>query len=147
MKKLITLLSIVLALHTTVALAQAKTAAKPAAKTAAKAPAKGKMSKADSLMCGKDWRVVAVTEWNIEARPPAARNKNDMLKLSLDGTYNMVMFDTTRTGTWIRSGQSLTFKGVAGFFKIVVQEPGKLKLDHFDSIEGHSIFEYEPKKD
>ena len=137
MKKLISLLSIALLFSTTVVLAQSK--------PAAKAPAKPKISKADSLMCDKEWHVVAVEEWAIVTKPPPEINKNDMLKLSLDGNYTMTMFSKPYSGTWSKSGQSITLKGVAGFFKVLVQEPGKLKLDHFSTEDGHSIFEYEPK--
>ena len=144
MKKLLTFLSIALALNSSVVLAQGKPAAKSTAKPAAKTHAKAKMSKADSLMCDKEWHVVAVEEWAVIAKPPAEINKNDMLKLSLDGTYSLVMFSKPYTGTWSKSG-SITLSGVAGFFKILVQEPGKLKLDHFSTEDGHSIFEYEPK--
>lgn len=136
MKKIITFLSIALALNTSVALAQTK--------PAAKAPTKPKMTKADSALC-VDWKIVSVEEWGVVAKPPADISKNDMLKLSLDGTYSIVMFGKPHEGTWTRSGQSLTLKGTAGFFKIIVQEPQKLKLNHFSDEDGNSIFEYETK--
>ncbi|MGQ0829810.1 MAG: hypothetical protein ACT4ON_15595 [Bacteroidota bacterium] len=136
MKKLFTLLSIALVLNT-VAFAQTK----PAAKT----PAKPKMTKADSALCGKDWKIVSVEEWGVVSKPPADNSKNDMLKLSLDGTYSIVMFGKPQSGTWTRSGQSLSLKGTAGFFKILAQEPAKLRLNHFSEEDGNSIFEYEHK--
>ncbi len=145
MKKLITFLIIAFAFNCSVVLAQTKPAIKSTAKPAAKAPAKAKMSKADSLMCDKEWHVTSVEEWAIVTKPPAEINKNDMLKLSLDGTYSLIMFSKPYSGTWSKPGQSITLKGVEGFFKVLVQEPGKLKLDHFSTEDGHSIFEYEAK--
>lgn len=141
MKKFATLLSIALALNTTMALAQAKPAAKPAPKPAAKA----KLTAKDSLLCEKEWLIVSVEEWGVVSKPPADNSKNDMLKLSLDGTYSIVMFGKPYSGTWSRSGQSLTLKGTAGFFKILAQEPNKLRLNHFSEEDGNSIFEYEAK--
>lgn len=143
MKKLLTFLSISLVLNSVV-LAQASTTAKPA-----KTPIKAKLTKTDSLLCGKDWHVVSVEEWAIVSKPPAEINKNDMLTLSLDGTFNLIMFGKSQSGTWSKSGQSIIFKNATTkeefYFKVLVQEPKKLKVDHFSAEEGHSIFEYEVK--
>jgi hypothetical protein len=143
MKKLFTVLSIALALNITTAIAQTKTAPK----VATKAPAKSKISKTDSLLCGKDWRVVSVIAYGVETRPPGEENKNDVLKLNLDGTYTMVLFGASKTGTWSKAGQSIIFKEGTGQinFKVITQEPNLLKVDHYDPERFHTLFVYEPK--
>ena len=135
MKKLFTLLSIVLAFNTF-------------AQTPAKSSTKAKLSEKDIMMCDKEWHVVALEEWGVASKP-GEKNKNDMVKFSQDGTYTMIMFGVTKSGTWSKSGQSIAFKDAATkgqfYLKVLVQEPGKLKVDHYSDEEGHSIFEYEVK--
>ena len=116
--------------------------------TTTKTPAKAKLSAADIMMCDKDWNIVSVEEWGVVTKPPGEKNKTDMLKLTQDGKFEMVMFGTKRVGTWTKSGQYIYFTDEAKAkisFKVMIAEDKKLKVDHFSDEDGHSIFEYEAK--
>lgn len=145
MKKILTLLSLV-AIFSATAIAQTATtgAAKP--KTAAAAP---KLTEKDLMMCDKNWHVVAVEEWGVVTKPPADVNKNDMLKMTTDMKYELVMFGVKKSGTWSKSGQNIYFTDEATkakfYYKVLLVEAGKLKVDHYSDEQGHSIFEYEVK--
>ena len=143
-KKIIGLLGLAIILSTT-AVAQTATtgAAKP--KTAA-AP---KLTDKDILMCDKNWQVVSVEEWGVVTKPPAEINKTDMLKLTQDGKFELIMFGKKKSGTWTKSGQNIYFTDTETktkfYYKVIVAEAGKLKVDHYSDEQGHSIFEYEVK--
>ena len=142
MKKISTILLMVLTLNTF-----AQTAAKTTpAKTT---PAKAKLSPADIAMCDKNWNIVSVEEWGVVTKPPGDKNKTDMLKLTQDGKFELIMFGNKKTGTWTKSGASIYFTedGTKAKFsyKVISSDATKLKVDHFSDEEGHSIFEYEAK--
>ena len=146
MKKIIGLLSLALTLFTSTAFAQAAAntgAAKPKTATAPK------LTDKDILMCDKNWQVVSVEEWGVVTKPPAEINKTDMLKLTQDGKFELVMFGKKKSGTWTKSGQNIHFSDTESktkfFYKVLVAEAGKLKVDHYSDEQGHSIFEYEVK--
>ncbi len=133
-------------LSTTTAFAQAAASTGAAKPKQAAAP---KLTEKDILMCDKNWQVIAVEEWGVVTKPPADINKTDMLKLSQDGKYELVMFGVKHSGTWSKSGQNIHFTDEASkkkfYYKVLVAEAGKLKVDHYSDEQGHSIFEYEPK--
>jgi hypothetical protein len=140
MKKIASLLFIVLTLNTF---------AQTAAKTPAKTAAKSKLTAADIAMCDKDWNIVSVEEWNIVTKPAPEKNKTDMLKLTQDGKFDLVMFGNKKSGTWTKSGQYIYMVDAATKekinFKVMIAEDKKLKVDHYSDEDGHSIFEYEVK--
>ena len=139
MKKLVSFMIIVLTLTAGISLAQ----------TAAKTPAKPKLTPADIMMCDKEWHVISVEEFAVVTKPPGEKNKTDMLKMTQDGKFNMIMFGKERAGTWTKSGQYIYFVDAATKekinYKVISVEPAKLKVDHFSDEDGHSIFEYEAK--
>lgn len=138
MKRTITLLSLIFIFVSAVSFAQ------EAVKTT---PAKPKTSGAE-LLVDKNWKIVSVEEWGVVTKPPADRNKNDMLNLTADGKFNLMMHGVQRSGTWIKSGQYIQFTDEAKKkfgYKIVSSTATNLKVDHFSDEEGHSIFEFEVK--
>lgn len=138
MKKTITILSFIFIFISGVSFAQGTTT------TAAAKPKTG----GAELLVGKNWKVVSVEEWGVVAKPPADRNKNDMLSLSADGKFSLVMHGVQRSGTWIKSGNYIQFTDDAKKkfgYKIVNSDATTLKVDHFNEEEGHSIFEFEAK--
>lgn len=146
MKKIIGLLSIASMLFTATAYAQAAASTGAAKPKTATAP---KLTDKDILMCDKNWQVVSVEEWGVVTKPPADVNKTDMLKLTQDGKFELIMFGKKKTGTWTKSGQNIYFTDAETktkfYYKVLVAEAGKLKVDHYSDEQGHSIFEYEPK--
>jgi hypothetical protein len=127
--------------------AEAQTAAKTAPASTAKATPK--LTDKDIMMCDKNWQVVSVEEWAVVTKPPGEKNKNDMMKLTQDMKYEVVMFGIKHTGTWKRTGQYIYFTDEGGKFnfnfKVLSIEPTKMKVDHYSDEDGHSIFEYETK--
>ena len=128
----------------------AQTATKtPAKTTTTKTPAKVKLSAADIMMYDKDWNIVSVEEWAVVTKPPGEKNKTDMLKLTQDGKYNLVMFGIAKSGNLTKSGQYIYFTDEATktkfSYKVLSVEEKKLRVDHFSDEDGHSIFEYEAK--
>lgn len=113
---------------------------------AAKTP---KLTEKDMMMCDKEWHVISVEEWGVVTKPPGDKNKTDILKLTPDGKFELIMFGNKKSGTWSKSGQYIYFTDAATkgkfSYKIMSVEPAKLKVDHFSDEEGHSIFEYEAK--
>ncbi|MBL7889556.1 MAG: hypothetical protein JNL24_08390 [Bacteroidia bacterium] len=122
----------------------AQTASKPAAKPAPKA----KLTSKDSLMCGKQWKVVTIEEWGV-VNKPNEKTQNDMLSLNLDGTYNLILFGNKKSGTWTKTGQYIYFTDEASKekfnYKVISVEKNKLKFDYRDPDETHSIYEMESK--
>ncbi len=114
------------------------------AQTAAKQPAKAKLSAKDSLMCGKQWKVVTIEEWGV-VNKPNEKTQNDMLLMNLDGTYNLILFGNKKAGTWSKTGQYVYFTDSATNekfnYKIISVEKTKLKFDYRDPDETHSIYE------
>ncbi len=146
MKKTIGFLSIVLVLFSGLLAAQNATktgTAKPKQTTTPK------LSDKDILMCDKEWTIVSVEEWAVVTKPPGEKNKNDMLKLTQEGKFEMIMFGNKKTGTWTKSGQYIYFTDEATktkfSYKVISLEATKLKVDHYSDEDGHSIFEYEVK--
>ncbi len=140
MKKIFSLLSIIL-IATSI---QAQTATTGATKPKA-AP---KLTDKDIMMCDKNWSVVSVEEWGVVTKPPGEKNKTDMLKLTQDMKFESVMFGIKHVGTWIKSGQYIIMTDEAKMkisYKVLITDPTKLKVDHYSDEDGHSIFEYEPK--
>src|ERR1043165_6335179 len=101
MKRILTL-SAVFAFVSLTAVAQTTTTTKAAPASAAKAP---KLSEKDIMMCDKNWQVISVEEWGVLTKPPGEKNKTDMMKLTQDGKYEVVMFGIKHEGTWTKSGQ------------------------------------------
>jgi hypothetical protein len=132
MKKIIFFLSLLVAVSTT------------NAQTAAKQPAKPKFTSKDSLMCGKQWKVVTIEEWGV-VNKPNEKTQNDMLLMNLDGTYNLILFGNKKAGTWSKAGQYIYFTDSATNekfnYKIISVEKTKLKFDYRDPDETHSIYE------
>ncbi|MCW3071010.1 MAG: hypothetical protein JWO44_900 [Bacteroidetes bacterium] len=115
-------------------------------KTASKLGTSSKLSHNDSVMCSKTWKVTSVEEWQVVTKPPAEKNQNDMLQMTLDGKFNLILFGAKKAGTWSRSGQNIYFlddTGVKFSYKVVSVDPKKIKVDHYSDEEGHSIFEME----
>jgi hypothetical protein len=117
-------------------------------KTANKLGTSSKLSKNDSLMCAHEWKLASVEEWGVK-KQPEENYKADMLAMTLDGKYNLILFGKKKEGTWTRSGQYIYFvdtpSGEKFNYKIVSVEKKKLKVDFRDPDETHSIFEMEPK--
>ena len=131
----------------------AQTAVKPKATVTAKpktsaAPAKPKLTDADIMMCDKEWHVVSIVEWAVEQKP-GDKNKNDMLKLTQDGNFNLVLFGVAKSGTWTKSGQYIYFTDASTKekfnYKVISVEEKKLKVDYRDPDETHTLFVMEPK--
>ncbi len=124
-----------------VSVAQTKTASKPGGSS--------KLSHSDSLMCGKDWRVTSVEEWAVVTKPPGEKNAGDMLSMSTDMKYNLVLFGKKHSGTWSRAGQYIYFvdeaSGEKFNYKVVSVDAKKIKVDYRDPDETHSVFELETK--
>jgi|GEM_PF-1598389 hypothetical protein len=114
----------------------------------AKVVAKPKLSASDIMMCDKEWHAVSIIEWAVEQKP-GEKNVNDMLKLSQDGTYNLILFGTAKSGTWTKVGQYIYFVDTTTKekfnYKVVSVEEKKLKIDYRDPDETHTIFMMEPK--
>ena len=143
MRKVFSIVMTVLALNTF-----AQTGAKATVKTT-KTAATPKLSATDIAMCDKNWAIVSVEEWGVVAKPPAEKNKTDMLKLSQDGKYNLIMAGVAKSGTWTKSGQYIYFTDEATKikfnYKVVSSDATTLKVDHYSDEDGHSMFEYEAK--
>ena len=111
--------------------------------------AKPKLTDKDIMMCDKDWHVVSVEEWAVVTKPPGEKNKNDMLKLTQDGKFDLVLFGNKKSGTWTKSGPYIYFTDAASKekfnYKVVSVEANKLKVDFRDPDETHSIFEMDAK--
>lgn len=118
-------------------------------KTGSKLGTSSKLSKNDSIMCSKTWVVTSIEEWGVVTKPPGEKNKNDMLSMTLEGKYSLVLFGNSKVGTWVRSGQYIHFtdetSGKKFSYKVISVEPKKIKVDHYSDEQGHSIFEMEPK--
>ncbi|MFL5763239.1 MAG: hypothetical protein ACJ77K_04795 [Bacteroidia bacterium] len=127
----------------------AQTAGKATPKTAPAAKAAPKLTDADKMMCDKNWQIVSVEEWAVVTKPPGEKNKNDMMKLTTDMKYDVVMFGIRHTGTWKKTGQYIYFTDDGGAFKfnfkVLSVDATKMKVDHYSDEDGHSIFEYEAK--
>jgi hypothetical protein len=140
MKKQIALISF--ALLAAISISQAQT------KTSNKLGKSLKLSKNDSLMCAKEWKVVSIEEEGVKNKP-GEKNKNDMLSMSLDGRYNLVLSGNKKAGTWNRAGQFIyfadTLSGEKFSYKVVNVEPKKVKVDYQEPGKGHSIFEMKPR--
>lgn len=143
MKKIIGLVSLAMMLGVCV---QAQTAGKTGATKATAAP---KLTEKDIMMCDKNWQIVSVEEWGVVTKPPGEKNKTDMLKMTQDGKYELIMFGINHSGTWTKSGQYIYFTDPTNkmkiSYKVILVEANKLKVDHFSDEDGHSIFEYEAK--
>lgn len=143
MKKIIGLVSLAMMLGIC---AQAQTTAKTGAATATTAP---KLTEKDLMMCDKNWQIVSVEEWGVVTKPPGEKNKTDMLKMTQDGKYELIMFGNKQSGTWTKSGQYIYFTDATAktkmSYKVILVEANKLKVDHYSDEDGHSIFEYEAK--
>jgi hypothetical protein len=114
-------------------------------KTATKLGKTTKFSHSDSLMCNKKWKVTMVEEWGVASKP-SERNQKDMLFMSFDGNFYLVLFGVNKAGTWVRTGQNINFTDTSGekfSYKVLTIDPKKLKVDHYSDAEGHSIFEME----
>ncbi|MCE3279311.1 MAG: hypothetical protein K0S44_1502 [Bacteroidetes bacterium] len=100
-------------------------------------------------MCSKTWKVISVEEWAVVTKPPGEKNQNDMLYMSLDGQFEMMLFGEKKSGTWARAGQYINFTDIASGkkfnYKVISIEPNKLKVDYRDPDNSHSIFEMEAK--
>ena len=146
MKKIIGIVSISLLLFTVDAFAQTAASTGAAKPKQATAP---KLTEKDILMCDKNWQVVSVEEWKVVTKPPSEKNKTDMLKLTQDGKFELILHGVKKAGTWSKSGQNIYFIDEASktkfYYKILLAEAAKLKVDFFSDEEGHSIFEYEVK--
>lgn len=144
MKKVFTLLSIILITGTI----QAQTATTGAGKPKP-ASTTSKLSEKDLLMCDKSWQIVSVEEWGVVTKPPGEKNKTDMLKLTADGKFELIMFGIIHAGTWTKSGQWIYMTDATSkmkiSYKVILSEATKLKVDHYSDEDGHSIFEYEVK--
>jgi hypothetical protein len=118
-------------------------------KTASKLGNSAKISKNDSIICSKTWIVTAIEEWGVVSKP-SEKTQNDMLYMSLDGKFELVLLGEKKAGTWSRAGQYINFTDLASGqkfnYKIVSVDPAKIKLDFYSEDNGHSIFEMEPKK-
>jgi hypothetical protein len=145
MEKLVALFSIFLAINLSAQTGGVPAKSKTASKLGSGSQVKG-FNKNDSLMCAKDWKVISVEEWGVVAKP-GEKNKNDMLHLTLDGKFDLVLFGVKKSGTWIRSGIYIYFTDETTKekfnYKIVSVDAKNLKMDYRDPDETHSIFEYE----
>jgi len=144
MKKTIGIFSLIITLASVTAQTPVKTS--PTKPKQATAP---KLTEKDIMLCDKDWHIVSIEEWGVVTKPPGEKNKTDMLKMSQDGKYELIMFGNKQAGTWTKSGQSIYFtnevtKGKMSY-KILTSDATKLKVDHYSDEDGHSIFEYEVK--
>lgn len=143
MKKIIGILSLILLISCTSVFAQTT----PAKKNTP--PAKPKLTEKDILMCDKEWHVISVEEWAVVTKPPGEKNKNDMLKLTQDGKFDLILFGNKKSGTWTKAGQYIYFVDETSKekfnYKVVSVEANKLKVDFRDPDETHSIFEMEVK--
>ncbi len=135
-------MGLILLLASTSAIAQATAVKSTAA-------AKPKLTDKDIMMCDKEWHIISVEEWAVVTKPPGEKNKADMLKLSQDGNFDLVLFGNKKSGTWTKSGQYIYFTDAATKekfnYKVVSVEADKLKVDFRDPDETHSIFEMEAK--
>jgi hypothetical protein len=140
MKKLFILTTILLSVGITTISAQTKTASKLGTSS--------KLSKTDSLMCGKEWHITSVEELGV-ADKPGDKNKNDMLMITTDMKYTVILFGSKKSGTWSRAGQYIYFvdeaSGEKFNYKVLAVEAKKIKLDYRDANEAHSVFEMESK--
>jgi hypothetical protein len=109
---------------------------------------KVKIAEKDLIMCDKNWQIVSMEEWGVVSKP-GDKNKGDMLKLNSDGTFQLILFGTPRSGTWQKTGQYIYFsdeKTKEKFnYKVLNAEATKLKIDYRDPDETHTIFEYTVK--
>lgn len=109
---------------------------------------KAKLTAKDSMMCGKQWKVVSIEEWAVVNKPDE-RTKNDMLFLNADGTFNLILFGNKKAGTWTKMGQYIYFTdsatGEKFNYKLLVVESNRLRFDFRDPDETHSLYEMESK--
>ncbi len=142
MNKITGLLFLALFLNTSLGFSQT-----PISKT--KQVIKPALSEKDLMMCDKEWHTISVEEWGVVTKPPGEKNVQDMLKLTADGSFELILFGIKKSGTWKKSGEYIYFTDVLSkgkfSYKILLVEASKLKVDHFSEEEGHSIFEMESK--
>jgi hypothetical protein len=117
-------------------------------KTASKMGTRLRLSSQDSMMCNKEWHPITVEEWGVVS-PVGDKNKNDVLKLTYDGKFDLILFGNSKSGTWTKAGQYIYFTDQTTKekfnYKVISVEEKKLKVDYRDPDETHSIFEMEAK--
>ena len=117
----------------------------PAKKTypkTAKAPAPR-----DTSLCNKNWTLIAVEEWAVEAKPNA-KQVNDFLKMTGDGKFKMKRNGEDKAGTWTKTGQYIFFTDDASKekfnYKVESADAKTLKADYHVS-DMHTLFTFEVK--
>ncbi|HEX8517622.1 MAG TPA: hypothetical protein VF868_15600 [Bacteroidia bacterium] len=138
MKKITT--TFLLVLYMTVSFAQTKTSSKLGTSS--------RLSKNDSIMCSKVWKISSLERDGTRIKLKETKSKNDMLSMALDHSFTAVLEGVKKEGKWSRSGQYIYFTepNEEKFnYKILVVEPGRLKIEYAKE-ESKLVFELEPKK-
>lgn len=140
MKKQITLICLTLIASISISLAQTKTSNKLGKNS--------KLSKNDSIMCAKEWKVTSVIEEGKKGKP-GDKHKDDMLSMNLNGKFNLVLAGSKKAGSWSRAGQYLYFSdslnGEKISYQVIEVESKKIKLEYHDVNQKQTVFEMKPR--
>lgn len=128
-------------------LAQTKTGAKTASATKAPNDGSAKPKNVNSTLSDcyidKVWKLTQVERFSV-IKAPNDEQQKDMILLSKDGTFKMVINGVEKTGAWIR-GSWLTLKPADGSASLPVKiescEGSILKIDWRDE-DVHNHFTY-----
>lgn len=101
-------------------------------------------SSAGACYVGKKWKLTKIEKFGVE-KPPGEDQKNDMLILSADGTFSVVLKGIEKAGTYTKSGSWLNLKPSDGSealpYKIEACDASTLKADWRDG-DTHNHFFY-----
>jgi len=101
----------------------------------------------DTSLCNKNWLLIAVEEWAVEAKP-STKQADDYLKMTGDGKFKMKRNGEEKAGTWTKTGQYIYFTDEASKekfnYKVESADAKTLKADYHVS-DMHTLFTYEVK--
>ncbi len=101
----------------------------------------------DTSLCNKNWVLIAVEEWAVEAKPNK-KQADDYLKMTGDGKFKMKRNGEDKAGTWTKTGQYIFFTDDASKekfnYKVESADAKTLKADYHVS-DMHTLFTYEAR--
>jgi hypothetical protein len=137
-----TILSILFSVFVLTLSAQTSPAKKTNPPKVVKAPAAK-----DTSLCNKNWVLIAVEEWAVEAKPNA-KQAGDFLRMTGDGKFKMKRNGEEKAGTWTKTGQYIFFSDEASKekfnYKVESADAKTLKADYHVS-DMHTLFTFEAK--
>jgi hypothetical protein len=101
----------------------------------------------DTSLCNKNWILVAVEEWAVEAKP-SAKQADDFLKMTADGKFKMKRNGEEKAGSWTKTGQYIFFSDDLSKekfnYKVESADAKTLKADYHVS-DMHTLFSFQVK--